>query len=189
MKKFIYVLLLFFTLIVVYSQSQELSLQELCSLSSDILITKPISYTTFQSENKKHIYTNIKFEVIDKVKGRFAKHDKFEMLVYGGTLNGITQFVVDAPSYKIGEESLLFLKENRSKQSIRIFFTVTGGVQGKYDIYIDKNSRVKHLVKELSYMLSSNIENGTDDLSNLSKQPRLDDMVSSIRAEIVRQQK
>ena len=67
MKKFIYVLLLFFTLIVVYSQSQELSLQELCSLSSDILITKPISYTTFQSENKKHIYTNIKFEVIDKV--------------------------------------------------------------------------------------------------------------------------
>ena len=186
MKIYFCFFIIFFSQSIIYSQDYELSLQELCSLSSDIVIAKPISSTTFQSENKKHIYTNIKFGVIDKIKGRFTKHDEFEMLVYGGKLNGITQFVVDAPSYKIGEESLLFLKENISRESIRIFFTVTGGIQGKYNIYIDENTGVKHLTKDQAYIPTPNEESDRNIQNILFDQPRLEQMIKLIKTEILR---
>lgn len=183
MKKCFY-LISFFPIIITHSQSVELSLQELCDESSDIVIAKPVSYITFQSENYKHIHTNIKFKVIETIKGRFVAGDNFEMLVYGGELNGITKIVVDAPSYRIGEESLLFLRANRGKEILRIFFTVTGGVQGKYNIYIDKNDGVKHVVRDQSEWQSPVNENVIEIQSKKNNQPTLNEMMGSIKARI-----
>ena len=184
MKKCFYFLISFFPIIFAHSQSVEFSLQELCNESTDILIAKPISYTTFQSDNKNHIYTNIKFKVIETIKGRFITDDNFEMLVYGGKLNGITKFVVDAPSYTIGEESILFLRENRVKETLRIFFTVAGGIQGKYNIYVDKNDGVKHVVKDQSDLQSPDKENVIGIQSKTYNQPTLYEMIFSIKAEV-----
>lgn len=188
MNKFYYLFaLIFLPTTFIYSQSYELSIKQLCTRSNDIIIAKPISYNTFQSENKKHIYTNIKFEVSKNLKGRFGKDDTFEMTVYGGKLNGITQIAIDAPTYLINEESLLFLSENKSKAPYKTFLTVTGGVQGKYNIYTDKIDGSKKIMREQSSNILSSEEIQTENTqANLIDQSRLDVMVNSIKAEIER---
>ena len=183
-KLFYFIALIFFPIQLNYSQSHELSLQKLCSLSDDIVIAKPISYNSFQSENKKYIYTKIKFKVIDNIKGRFSKTDEFEMTVYGGKLNGMTQMAIDAPIYVINEESLLFLSEKKNKAPYKIFLTVTGGIQGKYNIYADKKDGIKKLIREQSDSMFSSEESTLNDQNKLVDQPRLDAMINSIKAEI-----
>lgn len=182
MKNLIYLFaLILFPILIVHPQSYELSLKDMCYLSSDIIIAKPVSYKTFQSKDAEHIYTKLKFEVIDKFKGRFEKEDRFEMTIYGGTYNGFTKLVVDAPTYMIGEESVLFLSENRSKEICRIFFTVTAGVQGKFNIYIDNQDGIKKVMREQSQISLTNEVNHRSLQKNSTKHLTLNELLSEIK--------
>ena len=185
MKKFSVLLVsMIFSLVLIYPQSHELSLKDLCSLSSDIIIAKPVSYFTFQSKDTRHIYTKIKFEVSEKIKGRFDKEDTFEMTVYGGTYNGISKIVIDAPTYMIEEESILFLSENKSKEPLRIFLTVTGGVQGKYNIYVDEKDGLKKVLREQALIQLPNEESNRCAKINPNQQSTLNEILNQIKKEM-----
>ena len=54
----------------------ELSLKDLCSESSDIIVTRTIALHSYLKPDQKRIYTDIQFEVNDRIKGRLQKGNR-----------------------------------------------------------------------------------------------------------------
>jgi hypothetical protein len=132
----------------------EFSLEELSSNSSDIIITKVIDKRTFKDNLHNRIYTEIKLQIIDVVKGKKNKGEVIKLLAYGGTYDGITTLVVGALTFVIGEETLLFLQNKNGGYSI------FGSAQGKYNVFIDKNTNEKKINREQISVPLSEKKNG-----------------------------
>ena len=116
-----------------YSQESELSLQDLCAKSSDIIITKIINKNSFKDKSHNRIYTDVELQVINPIKGNTKA---------GETIKMITTFAVGFPNFPIEEETLLFLQKREKGYSI------VAASEGKYNIYTDKNTGSKKIVRE-----------------------------------------
>jgi len=128
---FVVIMVALFGVISLYATTWlELTLKDLCEQSSDIIIAEVVSAQSYKEENR--IYTKVELGVIDKIKGRFRKFDKFNLTQYGGTVNGITTIVVGAPNFIVGEKSVLFLLERNSIRGGKNFI-VLGLSQGKFN--------------------------------------------------------
>lgn len=129
------------------TNQRELSLKELCEKSDNILLTRVLSTKSFLVEKEKRIFTNIEIEIKKAYKGILLPTDKLKFTVIGGTIAGATTFMIGAPSFRIDEESILFLS-TVFLASNQKNYVVQGLSQGKFNVNIDPTSKTKVVTRE-----------------------------------------
>jgi len=131
---------------------QKFSLKDLTTKSNAIVMAKVEDQSSRQDPGNKEIYTYITISVLQSVKG--AQGEKtITIRQLGGTLGNLISVVPGMPSFKNGEEVVLFL----SAKDGAGYPWVMGLQQGKYSIVTDDNG-LKHVRNELDglRMLSPN---------------------------------
>lgn len=136
MKVLIFILL-FLCSIIVHAQIKEVNLDLLKEESTDIIIAKVNKIDSY-IRSKGRTYSDITLEIQQNIKGKLKSKDKITLTYYGGTVNGITTLVMESPGFLQEEESVFFLKEYVSKKSPRIYYKISLGKEGKFDISTDK---------------------------------------------------
>lgn len=126
---------------------KELSLKELCKKSDAIVLIRVLSTQSFLVEKEKRIFTNIEIEIKKAYKGTLLPTDKLKFTVIGGTIAETTTFILGAPSFRIDEESILFLSTVLLASNQKNY-VVEGLSQGKFDVNIDPTSKMKVVTRE-----------------------------------------
>jgi len=123
---------------------QKLSLQELTKKSDSIVMARVDDAIASWDAGHKEIYTYVTLSVIQPVKGsRDATTIMLRQL--GGTVDNIASVVPGMPSFKKGEEVVVFLTQKDPAG----YPWVMGLEQGKYSISTGKNG-VKMVRNDLS---------------------------------------
>lgn len=113
---------------------QKFSRQELAKKSESIVIGKVQDVSSRQDAASKEIYTYITLSVSESVKG--AKGEKMVTIrQLGGSVGHLISAVPGMPSFKTGEEVVVFLTV-RDKEG---YPWVMGLQQGKYSVVTDEN--------------------------------------------------
>lgn len=93
-------------------------------------------------EGAEHrIVTYVSFKVDDAVKG--YPGTTYSMRMLGGTVDGRTMEVTDAPKFKVGDHDLLFVENNGSQ-----FIPLVGIMHGRFRIQKDQTGRETLLTGE-----------------------------------------
>jgi hypothetical protein len=119
----------------------------LCDNSSDIVIVNVVSIRSYLKEGEKRIFTRIEMQILDNLKGELNVSEKIILKVCGGSINGITTFVVGAPTFNVGDRSILFLSKTVLIDGNRTFL-VTGLSQGKFNIFTDSETKTDKVVRD-----------------------------------------
>lgn len=80
--------------------------------------------------SERHIATDVTFRIEDSIKGVPGENYTIEML--GGTINGETFEVSDAPKFKIGDRDILFVEHNHNQ-----FIPLVGIMHGRFHVQKD----------------------------------------------------
>ena len=126
----------------------ELTLEDLCMKSSDIIITHVKSMNSYCNSEKTRMYTDIYLEVEDTIKGQCQKQSNIKLTLYGGTVDGITTYVVGSPQFKVGEQTLLFLSERQSEKTGKKYFSIVGFNQGKFNLVTDSKTKENKVIRD-----------------------------------------
>ena len=78
----------------------------------------------------RHIVTYVTFKVEDALKGNPG--ERYTIRQLGGTVDGETMGVSDAPKFKVGDRDILFVQNNGSQ-----FVPLVGIMHGRFRIRID----------------------------------------------------
>jgi hypothetical protein len=136
----------------------------------------------WMGEGSNHrIVSFVSFKVDDTLKGDAGKTYTLRML--GGTVDGQTMQVTDAPVFKIGERDLLFVENNGSQ-----FIPLVGIQHGRVRIQKDENGNDLLLTGEDQPLTDVN-QFGSDEAS-IAKGRRslsLDDFKSAVKARMQEQ--
>jgi len=87
-----------------------LSIQELVDLSDLTIHGTVLSLDTFRDE--RHIFTRLDVSVTESLFGE-TPSSVVSVELYGGVHEGLASFVIGAPTIRLGEEVVLFLKAKR----------------------------------------------------------------------------
>ncbi|HTE95613.1 MAG TPA: hypothetical protein VK678_19185 [Bradyrhizobium sp.] len=79
---------------------------------------------------ERHIMTQVTFQIEDAIKGAPGKSYTIQML--GGTVDGETMEVSDAPRFKIGDRDILFVEHNGTQ-----FVPLVGIMHGRFHVQTD----------------------------------------------------
>jgi len=83
---------------------------------------------------ERHIMTHVTFNVEDAIKGAPGKTYTIRML--GGTVEGETMEVADAPRFKLGDRDILFVEHNGTQ-----FIPLVGIMHGRFHVQTDAGGR------------------------------------------------
>jgi hypothetical protein len=156
---------------------QKFSVRELAQKSDAIVMAKVEDQSSRQDPTNKEIYTYITISVTESIKG--AKGEKsITIRQLGGSVGNIISAVPGMPTFKNGEEVVLFL----SAKDRAGYPWVMGLQQGKYSIVTDENG-LKHVRNELDgiRMLSPN---GSIDEANGSSEQQLGAFLDGIKTDL-----
>ena len=134
-------------------------------------------------EGAQHrIVTFVTFKVDDVLKGDAGT--TYSMRMLGGTVDGRTMEVTDAPKFKVGDHDLLFVENNGSQ-----FIPLVGIQHGRFRILKDQTGRETLLTGEGQPLADVN-QLGADEssLAHSKAALSLDDFKSAIRARIGQQE-
>jgi hypothetical protein len=122
---------------------QKFSLADLAKKSETIVLARVEDETARWDDGKKEIYTYVTLRVLDPVKGMKAngnangkaKNDEETITIrqLGGTVDNLTSIVPGTPSFRRGEEVVVFLSAKDNKG----YPWVVGLQQGKYTVFTD----------------------------------------------------
>ena len=118
----------------------EYDLDRLVNESTDIVTGKVTQKESKWNEDKTIIFTEVTVKVTEAIKGQ----DKESLIVQypGGQITGsdgkgIGMGRSDQPRFQVGENIMLFLHKDETKQA----FKVTGQFQGKFDLAKDPETK------------------------------------------------
>lgn len=111
----------------------KMSLKDLATKSSSVVVVK-VEDQVARYDTNKEIYTYISLRVLDPVKGA-KKDDVITIRQLGGVVDNIASIVPGIPTFKKGEEVVVFL----SQKDAAGYPMVMGLQQGKYTIREDEN--------------------------------------------------
>jgi len=119
------------------------------SISTDIVYGKALFFESKYSKSGNSIFTDLTFEVNAVFKGAVKENDRITVRLPGGTVNGLTTFAVHAPSFKLEEEAVLFLKEIKDSRSEHLgkYFIVKMS-ESKYNVYGAGPAEKKYVVAD-----------------------------------------
>jgi hypothetical protein len=150
---------------------QKLSLQELAK-RSDAIAVAVVEDATARYDANKEIYTYITLRVLDPVKGAH-KDETLTIRQIGGTVGSIASVVSGMPTFKKGEEVVVFL----SQKDPAGYPWVMGLQQGKYSVSLDDKGqkRVRNELGDLKLMsLDGSVSDGAKVSSDMPLQAFLD---------------
>jgi hypothetical protein len=105
--------------------------------------------------NERNIVTYVTFRVDDTIKGAPGKSYTIRML--GGTIDGETAEVADAPRFKTGDRDILFVENNGSQ-----FIPLVGIMHGRFHVQTDASGR-EIVTKDSGASLAHVDKLGTDE--------------------------
>lgn len=159
----------------------QLTIPQMTKIANSIVVGTITETTSEWNEDHTQIYTCITVKVSETLKGKHQNYITMRQL--GGTVGDIMADVVGFPKFKVGAEALLFIKDNPSG-----FMPIVGASQGKFDIYVDKETGKKMVINNLT---------GTELVSpatlgqaeGVTTKMSLEDMQTSIRKTLETEQK
>jgi hypothetical protein len=83
---------------------------------------------------ERHIVTQVTFQIEDAIKGAPGKSYTLQML--GGTVDGETMEVAEAPRFKVGDRDILFVEHNGTQ-----FIPLVGIMHGRFRVQADAGGR------------------------------------------------
>jgi len=125
-----------------FNFAQTLSLEELCKLSDNIVLTKTISFNSYLDSKKNRIYSDINLEVKETISGSLRINETVTIKMLGGEHNGLQTFVIGGPTFSRNEESILFLKKIIPKEFGKIYYVIVGMAQGKFNINFAEGEKI-----------------------------------------------
>ncbi|HID94697.1 MAG TPA: hypothetical protein EYP53_01385 [Candidatus Latescibacteria bacterium] len=114
-----------------YGKRSMLSLEELVTGSSDIIIGEVKDITARSDEETGGVYTFVDIEIRDVIKGN-SPTEAMVVKVPGGEVDGVKVWAEDQTTFDPGEDVLLFLNPMDDG-----YYTVYGLRQGKFTIEDD----------------------------------------------------
>jgi hypothetical protein len=104
----------------------------------------------------RHIVTYVTFKVADPIKGAVGAETTLRM--FGGTVDGQTIEVADAPRFKIGDRDILFVEHNGSQ-----FIPLVGIMHGRFHVRLDETGLNEVIAKDNGAPLAQVTKLGQDE--------------------------
>ena len=104
----------------------------------------------------RHIETYVTFKIEDSIKGGTSTEYTLQML--GGTVDGRTMEVTDAPRFKIGDRDILFVENNGSQ-----FIPLVGIMHGRFHVQVDETGANERITKDSGAALANPAKLGQDE--------------------------
>jgi hypothetical protein len=102
--------------------------------------------TTMRSDwagqgSDRHIVTYVTFKIEDAIKGALGAD--YTIRMFGGTVDGQTIEVTDAPRFKTGDRDILFVEHNGTQ-----FIPLVGIMHGRFHVQLDENGVNEKIAKD-----------------------------------------
>jgi len=115
-------------------------------------------------EGAEHrIVTFVTFAIEDAIKG--AAGNSYTIRMLGGTMDGQTMEVSDAPRFKVGDRDILFVEHNGTQ-----FIPLVGIMHGRFHVLKDENGR-ESVAKDTGAPLANLAKLGMDEKAAVSGAP------------------
>jgi hypothetical protein len=89
----------------------------------------------------RHIVTYVTFKVEDAIKGALGA--EYTLRMFGGTVDGHTIEVTDAPRFKVDDRDILFVTHNGTQ-----FIPLVGIMHGRFHVQPDANGANEKIAKD-----------------------------------------
>ena len=89
----------------------------------------------------RHIVTYVTFRIEDSIKGALGVD--YTIRMFGGTVDGQTMEVTDAPRFKLGDRDILFVEHNGTQ-----FIPLVGIMHGRFHVQPDPNGANEKIAKD-----------------------------------------
>ena len=91
--------------------------------------------------SNRHIVTYVTFKIEDAIKG--APGSEYTLRMFGGTVDGHTMEVTDAPRFKVGDRDILFVENNGTQ-----FIPLVGIMHGRFHVQTDASGANEKIAKD-----------------------------------------
>jgi len=105
---------------------------------------------------ERHIVTYVSFKIEDAIKGTPGADYTLRML--GGTVDGQTMEVTDAPRFKVGDRDILFVEHNGTQ-----FIPLVGIMHGRFHVQADENGANEKVAKDNGALVANVARLGQDE--------------------------
>ncbi|MFC1562078.1 hypothetical protein ACFL4Q_03685 [candidate division KSB1 bacterium] len=143
----LYLLLFMYYSPQIHAQLIELSLEELCQISSDIVKMEVMTTKSYWNSTQTRIFTDVGIRILEKYKGGLNINDEITFSLIGGTVDDIRTFVVGQPGYYPGERALMFFSRVELGDGGENF-VISGLSQGKFKIIKDEKNNEDVVIRE-----------------------------------------
>lgn len=122
--------------------------------------------TTMRSEwtgqgADRHIVTYVSFKIEDAIKGPLGA--EYTIRMFGGTVDGQTMEVTDAPRFKVGDRDILFVEHNGTQ-----FIPLVGIMHGRFHVLPDETGVNEKIAKDNGAPLANVAKLGQDENAAVS---------------------
>lgn len=107
---------------------------------------------------ERHIVTYVSFRVEDPIKG--ATGADYTIRMFGGTVDGQTMEVTDAPRFKVGDRDILFVEHNGTQ-----FIPLVGIMHGRFHVVADENGASEKVAKDNGATVADAAKLGQDEVA------------------------
>lgn len=104
----------------------------------------------------RHIVTYVTFKIEDAIKGALGAD--YTIRVFGGTVDGQTMEVTDAPRFKVGDRDILFVQNNGTQ-----FIPLVGIMHGRFHVQPDSNGATEKIAKDNGATVANVAQLGRDE--------------------------
>ena len=106
--------------------------------------------------SNRHIVTYISFKIEDAIKG--APGSDYTIQMFGGTVDGETMEVSDAPRFKVGDRDILFVENNGTQ-----FIPLVGIMHGRFHVQANGNGADEKIAKDNGAAVANVAKLGQDE--------------------------
>ena len=105
---------------------------------------------------ERHIVTYVTFKVEDAIKGTLGA--EYTVRMFGGTVEGQTMEVTDAPRFKVKDRDILFVTHNGTQ-----FIPLVGIMHGRFHVQPDENGAEEKIAKDSGAKVANVAKLGQDE--------------------------
>jgi hypothetical protein len=114
--------------------------------------------------SERHIVTYVTFKIEDPIKGSPGPETTLRM--FGGTVDGQTIEVADAPRFKVGDRDILFVEHNGTQ-----FIPLVGIMNGRFHVQVDESGLNEIISKDNGAPLAQLKQLGQDESAAVAGKP------------------
>jgi hypothetical protein len=104
----------------------------------------------------RHIVTYVTFKIEDAIKGALGA--EYTIRMFGGTVDGRTVEVTDAPRFKVDDRDILFVTNNGTQ-----FIPLVGIMHGRFHVQRDENGAGEKVAKDNGATVANVAKLGQDE--------------------------